>query len=375
MSQRWYGLAAIACLLTTLAACGAGSVTTGIGGSKNTAATVYVSLASLNAVAVYRVDSSNKFTSVLGSPFAVGTSPTSVLVHPSNKFIYVVNEGSDSISLLTPDSRTGVLTEVLPRTSTDVGPVAMIMNKAGSMIFVLNQASSTISVYSVNSSNGALTAVAGSPFSTAPHPSAIALCRSENFIFVANVNLNSVSTFSIDSGGALHAVGSPFPVGGTGPTALAAGISDHFLYVANELSGNISIMTINSTTGALSEILGSPFTETGTSGVSTTSTGPNSIDIDPTGSFLYITNGQSNNVFAFNVDSTTGKLNPLSGSPVGTGTNPTFSLISPAGTTLFVGNPGSANITYFSINMDGTLTSNSNTLATTVAPSSMAFTH
>jgi len=173
MPMRGFQLAALGCALALLAACGGDSSSSGGGGNTNPAETAYVALPSSDQVAVYRVDSSNHFTSIVGSPFTGGTAPTTVFVHPNNKFIYTLNQGSSDISLFTPDNRTGVITEVLPRTSTGLSPVSMLMNKAGNLIFVLNQADHDISVYSVDSSSGGLTEISGSPFPTASHPAAM----------------------------------------------------------------------------------------------------------------------------------------------------------------------------------------------------------
>ena len=118
--------------------------------------------------------------------------------------------------------------------------------------------------------------------------------------------------------------GSPFPVAGTGPTALATGKSDQFLYVANQVTSNISILTVNSTTGALSEILGSPFAVTGAGTTPSTGTAPNHLVLDSTGSFLYVTCATTNNLFGFSVDANNGKLNALTNSPYTAGTNPSL---------------------------------------------------
>src|SRR5215813_12415502 len=86
MPMRGFVLAAVTCALVILAACGGGDNNSGGGGTTNPAATAYVTLPSSDQIAVYRVDSSNHFTNILGSPFTGGTAPTTVLVHPNNKF-------------------------------------------------------------------------------------------------------------------------------------------------------------------------------------------------------------------------------------------------------------------------------------------------
>src|SRR5712692_2887121 len=103
--------------------------------------TAYVTLPAANGVAGYRVNNhSGHLTGIFGSPFSTGTSPTSIWVHPSNKFLYVANQGGD-ISLLKIDSRTGALTEVMPRTPAGITPVALAMDSGGNFLFVANETS------------------------------------------------------------------------------------------------------------------------------------------------------------------------------------------------------------------------------------------
>jgi 6-phosphogluconolactonase (cycloisomerase 2 family) len=361
--MRGFSFAAICIALAFFVSCGDSGNS---GGGGITTGTAYVTLPSINSVAAFRVDSSANFTGIIGSPFTAGSSPTSVLVHPSTHFVYVVNRGSNNISLFTPDTRTGTLTEVMPRTPTGVDPVSMIMDANGGFIYAVNQASNSISVYSVNSSSGALTEITGSPFATPLQPTALTLSRSGNLLYVAHPNLAAVSAYAVASGVLQPVSGSPFSVAGTGPAALAAGASDHFLYVANSTSGNISIMTINGTTGALSEIVNSPITA---------GTAPIFLTLSSSGSFLYSLNLQSNNVSAYSADANTGALNALTGSPFSAGTGPVYSVIDSTSSTLFVVNQGGSTISHFAIQTDGTLKSSSTTKATGSAPSSIAFTN
>ena len=106
-----------------------------------------------------RIQSSGAFQSILGSPFVAGNSPSSVIVHPSNKFLFVANQGEGTISLFTINANSGALTEVLPRTPAGTSPIAMAMDSGGTFLFVANQgASPTILTFSIGA-NGSLSAV------------------------------------------------------------------------------------------------------------------------------------------------------------------------------------------------------------------------
>ena len=93
-------------------------------------------------------------------------------------------------------------------------------------------------------------------------------------------------------------------------TAVATPLLGQVAYVANggsgEVEGNVSGYTINSTTGALTPIAGSPFA----AGLF-----PQSVAVDPTGRFAYAANGRSNNLSGYTINSTTGALTPIAGSP------------------------------------------------------------
>ena len=89
--------------------------------------------------------------------------------------------------------------------------------------------------------------------------------------------------------------------------------SEHFLYVANFIDNTVSGLTINSTTGALTAALDSPFVA---------GTGPISVTVNPAGKTLYVTNIGSNNVSAYSIDTTTGATTAIEKSPFAAGTGP-----------------------------------------------------
>jgi 6-phosphogluconolactonase (cycloisomerase 2 family) len=79
-------------------------------------------------------------------------------------------------------------------------------------------------------------------------------------LFAANSGSNTVSAYAIDStSGALGAVtGSPFPTGGVGPSAVAVDTDTSVVYVTDQISHDIAAFGIGSN-GALKAVVGSPF--------------------------------------------------------------------------------------------------------------------
>jgi DNA-binding beta-propeller fold protein YncE len=100
----------------------------------------------------------------------------------------------------------------------------------------------------------------------------------------------------------------------------AVGTTPRYAYVTNynsanlSASSNVSAYTVDSSTGALTAVSGSPFAA---------GTGPYSVTVDPSGKFTYAVNYFSNNVSAYTIDSSTGALTVVSGSPFAAGLQPT----------------------------------------------------
>ncbi len=137
----------------------------------------------------------------------------------------------------------------------------------------------------------------------------------KKYVYVPTGN-TAVEGFSIDrKSGALTAIpGSPFTATGSGGTTDGAWTDPQgrFLFVGSEGSGAIWVFQINPTTGALTETAGSPFTSAGTVLLSSADI----MTVDASGKFLYV--GQvsaSTGVAAFAIDQTTGALTPVPGSP------------------------------------------------------------
>jgi 6-phosphogluconolactonase len=358
----WLVLVAVG--LAPLVACGSPSIFS----SSSSSHTAYVSLPNSNAVAGLRIktnisstvtSNSAQFTTIVGSPFPAGSSPTSVLVHPSNQFVYCANQSENDISLFTINSSIGSLQEVLPRTTTGLTPVAMVMDSAGNYLFVLNELSSNISVYSINSSTGALSAITGSPFSTFNNPYSLAITPSGKFLYVLNPNLTSVIAYTVSSGVLQPIAGLPALVG-NGPRAITVDPAGTFVYVTNSADNTVSVLGINSSSGALTLL-----------GTFATGTTPTSVAaLDP---YLYVANLGSSNISVFTVTPGTGVLTEITSSPFNAGTAPLFEVLDPDHLFLYIGSQTAESVTALSVDPStGSLTATSQSATTGVAPSSMS---
>ncbi len=93
----------------------------------------------------------------VGTPVSVGLNPVAMTVDPTNKFLYVVNHGSSTVSAFLINPTTGELSALNPSSvSTGSSPVAITMHSSGKFLYVSNNASSNISGFDVSTTNGAL---------------------------------------------------------------------------------------------------------------------------------------------------------------------------------------------------------------------------
>jgi len=301
-------------------------------------------------IVAYREDpNAGVLLQLSGSPITAGAAVESLAIHPSGKYLYAANSGSNNISLYTISS-TGGLTEVTPRQSAGTSPTLLVMDPSGSLLYVANSGSFDISVFSIGT-NGNLTPVQQTNGPTAPiGMSAInmALAPSGNVLYVTGQGLQGwIEVFPMNQGVLGTPVsGSPF-LTGNNPYGLVIDSASH-LYTANKQDNAISEFTINSD-GSLGTIAGSPIGET--------YTGPVSLLIDKSGKYLYVANQGSGNLAAYSIGSD-GGLTLLTSSPFTTGAQPSFIAADSSGKYLFVGNQASPVIQSFSLDTtSGALTS------------------
>ncbi|HEY2498579.1 MAG TPA: beta-propeller fold lactonase family protein [Candidatus Angelobacter sp.] len=287
---------------------------------------LYVNNQTANTVSGFSINSSTgMLTAVPGTPFATGARPVGIAVDPLGKFVFVANQASSSISVFIIGAN-GSLTPVSGSPFTAASPYGLTVNTAGTVLFANNFPDSMVSDLNTVSSfiigaNGALTPVPGSPFATANSATGFAATiglaadPSGKFLFVGDHMAETIVPFNIAPSGALTPVSAlPTPAAScsvschNNPLRIAVHPNDQFVYATNVQAGTLSAFKLIN--GALSSIAEIP-----------TGQHPFGVAMDPTGTFLFVANKVDNTLSAFSVNSTTGTVSPVSGSPFSGGMN------------------------------------------------------
>jgi 6-phosphogluconolactonase (cycloisomerase 2 family) len=308
-----------------------------------------------NNVSGYTIDPvTGALTAITGSPFAEGFSPASIVANPLSRFLYVANNCSDlsclattgSVSAFGFDPTTGVLSNVpgspfLAGTS----PLGVAVDPARRFAYVVNKTDNTLSAYAIDPASGALTPISGSPFTTGLSPQSVAIDSTGLFLYVVNscsdaqCTAGSVSSYTISS---TTGVLIPVASGGVGkaPQSMAIDPSGRFAYVANKGDGTVSAFVIDRTTGRLNPVTGSPF-PTGQS--------PSSIAATPAAGFVYVVDSAASSVLTYAIDPASGRLVAIPGSSVPSGANPVSATVDISGRFLYVVNGNDNTVSGFSL--------------------------
>jgi 6-phosphogluconolactonase len=268
---------------------------------------LFAACQSSNSAASFSIEQGTGALTMVGSPVAAGTSPGLLELHPNGNFLYLTNIGSSGLSAYAIGVD-GALSEIQGSPyPTGATPYSVKVNEAGTFLYVTNRDSNNITVFAVDAVTGALTEIPGSPFASGLGARSIEL--SGGFAFVANRFADNVSVFAVDAtSGALTPIsGSPFPAGDD-PRALALDPAGKYLYAVESSrdAGTTDIIaySIDASTGALTQIAGSPFPVN----INLLSGVPLYGEMDKMGNLLYVNNSASNSVSVYRVDRSTGAL-------------------------------------------------------------------
>lgn len=218
-------------------------------------------------------------------------------------------------------------------------------------LFAAIPAANQVAVYREDPTAGVLTQITGSPYSVGDGAHSLVLHPNGRYLYVANPgqNENDISLFSIATNGVLTEIFPRTTVAplGSQPQLLIMDPTGAYLYVMNAASNNISVFSVDSSTGVLTQLSGSPFP---------IGLAPLNMQLTPSGNFLYVSASYTNLVSAIEVFSVNKGVLAPSGVFQTEGLNPNGLIIDPAGKYLYVANTSSNSISIFSIGSSGGLT-------------------
>lgn len=300
---------------------------------------IYVPNFITSSVSGYLVNPASGVVSTIpGFPIRTGTSPIQALIHPSGKFLYVLNAGSGDITLFGISAPSGLLT-LSPCPHCDAPtPSGMAVDPLGNFLFVTNLALGGLTSYSIDPANGQL--VKGPSFGVGGNSrlGPPAIDPSGRYLYVADSNSGQVFGLSINGGSLTSIPGSPFQAG-AGTVGLAA--SRTAVFAANQSSGDVTMYQLGAA-GTLAQV-GLPVPTGGN---------PTSVAVDPTGNYVYAAN--QSQLLALNT--TPSGLYPLTYlRGYNAGTVPSFVAVDPDGNFVYVVNTISNDVSGFAISAGGTL--------------------
>lgn len=287
---------------------------------------------------------------------AVTTNASYILVHPSKRYLYAVNEQDSGlvVAFQIDPSIQGRLKQINQQSSGGSGPCYLSTNKAGQYLFAANYNNGTVAVFPIDQDDGSLKPYTGfdqqtgssiDPVrQTTAHAHCILLDRAEQYALSADLGSDQIYhyRFSASTGSLTRTEITRAGRLGDGPRHLIFNSNQKFVYVMNELKSEITVFNYVPVMQPVQIISTLPQNFTGPN------TGAEVIFHPKTEKFIYASNRGHNSIALFSVDSNTGFLSLVAHFNV-QGLTPRNFNISPSGKYLIVANQDSNNIVLFTI--------------------------
>lgn len=253
-------------------------------------------------------------TGQLGAPtYVSGPSNSLGMGSLNNQFLYVTDfgrAGQPAVDVWSIDVSTGGLTPSTPFPLTGISVAAgLAVNSGNQVVYVADVG--RIDALKAELTTGALTPITGSPFASGSNLY-LTLDPQNRFLFASVIDPpGAVAAFTVDStSGALTPVpGSPFPLNpvsmsDTMPGQVVVDSSGKFVFATAVNNSAVAAFSIDTSSGVLTAVPGSPF-----------NAGTHPLSLATAYSFLYVANTGDGTLSGYKIDSTTGVLTPLTGSP------------------------------------------------------------
>jgi DNA-binding beta-propeller fold protein YncE len=309
-------------------------------GPSNTIDFLYVTASKQNPgqISVYKVDSeAGVLYQISDSPYpSGGRNPVADVASANGKNLYVINHDDNTIV----EFAIGTDGKLYPQQTCNMPgsyPTQLAINQAGTYLYVVETYQPNFStnipgpgalvVFPINA-NGQLGATSSlcqtvpdgtnAFFPLGNNPVSVNVLASGSFVYAVNESDATISALQVGSNGVLSSIGL-FKVG-TAPNAIASDPTGKFLYVTDGASNQMYGFQVQS--GGSLVMMPAPFK---------TDNLPDAVAVDPLGLYVYVANYDGNDVSAYTIDQSTGNATPVSGSVTyAVGSGPLCILIEPS---------------------------------------------
>ena len=309
---------------------------------------------------VYRFQPANGKVKPLGVA-AETANPSFLVTDATHRFLYAVNENSGpgvlgSVSAFSIDHKTGKLTLLNWVSSRGGGPCHLALDRTGRWLAVANYATGSIAVIPVHADGRLGEAVAfrqheGKSVNPArqqgPHAHCVLFSPDNRFLLVADLGLDKILVYRFDASNGSIAPNKPAFAGvkpGSGVRHLVFHPNGKVLYAISEMGNSISAYNYYAQSGTLDEFQTIGTLTESFHGASTAA----EIAINQAGTVLYASNRGDNSIAEYAVDPTKFTLTLADHFPT-LGKTPRHFALDPSGSWLFAANQDSNDIVVFKV--------------------------
>ena len=296
---------------------------------------------------------------------AQSASPSFLAIHPTEKFLYAVNETNTfggrptgGVSGFAIDRATGLLRALGEQSSEGPGPAHLSVDRDGQNVLVANYGGGSVVVLPI-AKDGRLKSAShfvqhnghsvDPQRQKEPHAHSITTDPSGRFAYAADLGLDLILIYQLDERKGLLKLNDPpsaHVAPGAGPRHFSVHPSGRYGYVMNEMNCTITAFTRDMNTGALQELQTvsalppKMAVQAGFSGAE--------LEVHPSGRYLYTSIRGHNSIALFTIDQNSGRLTYVENTPT-QGTTPRGFGVDPDGKYLLAGNQDSDSVVVFRI--------------------------
>lgn len=190
-----------------------------------------------------------------------GPHAHSIVVSPENRFAYAADLGIDQVLIYRLDAAQATFSPnatPLAKTPPGAGPRHLTFHPNGKYVYVINELSNSVTLFDYDSQSGAL--LRRQTISTLPgdfhgksYCADLKITPNGRFLYGTNRGHDSIAAYRIGEDGRLTLLGIE-PSQGKGPQNLAITLDGRLLLCANMPGNNVTVFRIDSQTGGLTPV-------------------------------------------------------------------------------------------------------------------------